>query len=155
MTAAEQARFIKGAFATLEREPNVKAAVVYNLREKGTNPDFEDNFGLVKRDFTPKPGYNALKASLTGVDPAPGAARESPGSSGAPHAPGLRQPGAHGPGARRPRPRALEAPDPAPRRHSPPSPASVRAGARCASSCASGRAQPWPWARPRPARGSW
>jgi hypothetical protein len=45
----------------------VKAAIVYNLRDKGTAPDsMEDNFGLVGRDFAPKAGYFAPRSALTG-----------------------------------------------------------------------------------------
>jgi polysaccharide biosynthesis protein PslG len=71
-TPADQARFITAAFAALAAEPNVKAGIVYNLRNKGTNADsFEDNFGLVNRDFSVKPAYTALKQALTGPQPPP------------------------------------------------------------------------------------
>jgi hypothetical protein len=40
--------------------------ISYNLRNKGTaRDDRESQFGLVERDFTPKPGYYALKRALT------------------------------------------------------------------------------------------
>jgi hypothetical protein len=62
-----KARFVADAFGALGDLPWVKAASVYNLRDKGTDPgDFEDNFGLVRRDFTPKPAYAALKTVLGG-----------------------------------------------------------------------------------------
>jgi len=70
----EQAEFLKGSFRRLERESNIKAAVVYNLREKGDSNGFEDNFGLVKRDFTPKAGYYALQQALGGSGAAPAGA---------------------------------------------------------------------------------
>ena len=74
VTPAEQAANTTAAFAALAGEPNVKAGIAYNLRNKGTNPDsMEDNFGLVGRDFSPKPGYAALKAALTGTTPPPSA----------------------------------------------------------------------------------
>ena len=66
VSEAEQAENLKGSFRALEREPNIKAAVVYNLREKGNSGSFEDNFGLVSRHFTPKPGYYALREALGG-----------------------------------------------------------------------------------------
>jgi len=66
----KQAQNLAGAFERLEREPNIKAAVVYNLREKGTSGSLEDNFGLVNRDFSRKPAFNALKQVLTAL-PAP------------------------------------------------------------------------------------
>ncbi len=64
----EQAINTKAAFQAIADDPQIKAAVVYNLRDKGTDPNsMEDNFGLVKRDFTPKPGYNALREALGGA----------------------------------------------------------------------------------------
>ena len=67
VTRAAQARLVKAGFAALRREPEVKAAVVYNLRDKGTATDsMEDNFGLVGRNFTPKAGYYALRKALHG-----------------------------------------------------------------------------------------
>jgi hypothetical protein len=53
------------AFQALGRMPYVKAATAYDLREDGTDPSaFEDNFGLVNRDFSPKPAYAAVRAVL-------------------------------------------------------------------------------------------
>jgi hypothetical protein len=70
VSPAEQASSITAGFAALAAESNVKAGIVYNLRNKGTNADsMEDNFGLVGRDFSIKPGYVALKAALTGSAP--------------------------------------------------------------------------------------
>jgi polysaccharide biosynthesis protein PslG len=72
VSPADQARFITAGYKALSAEPNVKAGIAYNLRNKGTNADsMEDNFGLVGRDFSPKPGYAALKAALTGTTPPP------------------------------------------------------------------------------------
>lgn len=40
----------------------VKRIFIYNLRNKGTNPaEGEDNFGIVRRDFTPKPAWHAFR----------------------------------------------------------------------------------------------
>ena len=98
VTPADQARFITAAFATLAAEPNVKAGIVYNLRNKGTNPDsFEDNFGLVGRDFTPKPGYNALKAALTGSTPPPAPPANPPAPPAPPTPPASANPAPTGP----------------------------------------------------------
>ncbi len=44
----------------------------YNLRNKGTNPaEREDNFGLVRRDFSPKPAWHAYKemTAALGAEP--------------------------------------------------------------------------------------
>jgi len=68
VTEAQQARFVGAGFGVLAAVPYVRAAVVYNLREKGTDPaSHEDNFGLVNRDFTPKPAYAALRTALGGA----------------------------------------------------------------------------------------
>jgi polysaccharide biosynthesis protein PslG len=67
VTPANQARLIGAGFAALKAEPNVKAGIVYNLRDKGTNADsMEDNFGLVGRNFARKAGYFALRRALRG-----------------------------------------------------------------------------------------
>jgi hypothetical protein len=69
-----QANNIRQAFADLDRLPYVQAATVYNLRDKGTNAaESEDNFGLVRRDYSPKAAYQALKDAL-GAPPASAAA---------------------------------------------------------------------------------
>jgi hypothetical protein len=83
---ATQAANIKQAFADLDNLPYVQAATVYNLRDKGTNlGDSEDNFGLVRRDYSAKPGYQALKEAL-GAAPAsaPAQAAAVPQSQPAP-----------------------------------------------------------------------
>jgi len=50
----------------------VKSAIVYNLRDKGTNrDDTEDNFGLMTRDYAPKPAYAAVRAAWHGEVAAP------------------------------------------------------------------------------------
>jgi hypothetical protein len=67
VTRSTQARLIGAGFAALEAEPNVKAGIVYNLRDNGTSADsMEDNFGLVGRDFTRKAAYFALRRALLG-----------------------------------------------------------------------------------------
>jgi hypothetical protein len=79
VTPSDQASFIRSGFSALGAERNVKAGITYNLRNKGTNPDsMEDNFGLVGRDFSIKPGYVALKAALTGTTPPPPAPPTNP-----------------------------------------------------------------------------
>jgi len=68
----EQAANTRAGFLAAAADPGIKAVVAYNLRDKGTNgDDMEDNFGLVKRDFTPKPGYSAMRAALTAPGEAP------------------------------------------------------------------------------------
>jgi len=62
----QQADYIGEAFKILKGMRSIKAAIVYNLREKGDSGSFEDNFGLVNRDFSAKPGYRALREALGG-----------------------------------------------------------------------------------------
>ncbi len=60
---AQQAAYTPKAFAMLSSMPYVKAGIVYNLRDKGTDPvGIESNYGLINRDYTPKPAYASLKA---------------------------------------------------------------------------------------------
>jgi hypothetical protein len=67
VTPAEQARVISDGFARLDAAGYVAAAIVYNLRDKGHNAfAVDDNFGVLYNDFTPKPGYAAMKAGIAG-----------------------------------------------------------------------------------------
>ncbi len=68
--------------------PYVRAVLVYNLRNKGNDRgDFEQNFGLVRRDFSPKPGFTGFKqgvAAVAGTGPTTGGETPPPSrSSGA------------------------------------------------------------------------
>src|SRR4051812_9103068 len=64
VTERDQASYIRESLRIVRGWPFVRAAVVYNLRNKGTTHGREDQFGLVRRDFTPKPAYAAFKAGL-------------------------------------------------------------------------------------------
>jgi polysaccharide biosynthesis protein PslG len=78
VSEAQQADFIGASFSLLAKKSYVRSAIVYNLREKGTDPaSHEDNFGLVNRDFSPKPAYQALKHALTVGPPAASAGSSS------------------------------------------------------------------------------
>lgn len=60
-----QAQYTKDSFKIVGEWDFVEAAIVYNLRNKGSDPSGrEDQFGLVERDFTPKPAYAAFKRAL-------------------------------------------------------------------------------------------
>ena len=81
VTEAAQATNIKQAFADLDGLGYVQAATIYNLRDKGTDAGYsEDNFGLVRRDFSPKASFEALKDAL-GAPPAAPAAQASTASA--------------------------------------------------------------------------
>ena len=53
----QKARSVVEGFEALSSVPWVKAASVYNLRDKAADTgSFESNFGLVNRDFSPRAG---------------------------------------------------------------------------------------------------
>ena len=78
----QQADFVRNGLRIVRGWPFVRAAIVYNLRNKGSEPtDREHQFGLVRRDFSPKPGYVAFQEALS-ADAAAGApAPAEPGST--------------------------------------------------------------------------
>jgi hypothetical protein len=62
----QQAEYVADSLRIVRGWDFVAAAVVYNLRNKGTDPtDREDQFGLVHHDFTPKPAYGAFARALS------------------------------------------------------------------------------------------
>lgn len=63
--AATQARWIR-EYVELSREmPWLRSLFVYNLRDKGTDrQDVEQGFGLVRRDFNPKPAFESFRAAV-------------------------------------------------------------------------------------------
>ena len=71
---AQQAEYVADSFRIARKWGYVKAAIVYNLRNKGTDPaDREDQFGILNRDFSPKPAWAAFKEAMAAYDrePAP------------------------------------------------------------------------------------
>ncbi len=66
VTERQQARYTADLFRIArEKMPYVKAVIAYNLRNKGTDPaDAEAQFGLLERDFRPKPAYRSLTRAL-------------------------------------------------------------------------------------------
>lgn len=61
----DQAVAITKGAATIDRLSYIRGATLYNLRDTGTDPsNNEQNFGVVRFDFSPKPGYAALRAAL-------------------------------------------------------------------------------------------
>lgn len=64
-SAQQQGEYIEEAFGILDGVPYVKGATVYELRDMGTEPaNPEDNFGLLRQDFTPRPAYAAFAAAM-------------------------------------------------------------------------------------------
>ncbi|HWX44322.1 MAG TPA: family 1 glycosylhydrolase [Solirubrobacteraceae bacterium] len=61
----QQAEYIEEAFGILDGLPYVKGATVYELRDMGSEPaNPEDNFGLVRQNFTPRAAYTAFTAAM-------------------------------------------------------------------------------------------
>jgi hypothetical protein len=68
VTEDQQAQYLHDSFPLIDQLGFVRSAIVYNLRNKGTDPnDSESNFGLVRRDYTLKPSYAAVKAGMAGT----------------------------------------------------------------------------------------
>lgn len=67
VTESQQTRYTAALFRIArEKMPYVKAVIVYNLRNKGIDRGGrEDQFGLLNRDFTPKPAYRGLRQALS------------------------------------------------------------------------------------------
>jgi O-glycosyl hydrolase len=65
VSEAEQAVLIRSGFARLRSIPWVRAAVLYELRDAGTDPNnMEHNWGILRRDYSPKPAFEASRDSL-------------------------------------------------------------------------------------------
>lgn len=78
----QQAQYTKDSFRIAAGWSYVRAAMIYNLRNISDTPnDRLGQFGLVNRDFTPKPAYDALKQALHEYY-APNAAAQPDASAG-------------------------------------------------------------------------
>jgi len=76
VSEARQVQMVTAAYTAFAAWPWTGPMLWYSLRDQGTDPgDREDHFGLIRRDFTPKPAMAAFTAMIL---PAP-----SPPSSGA------------------------------------------------------------------------
>lgn len=61
-TDAAQVKYITDLYTVLLSHPKVDKVFLYNFRCKGSDQEeLEDRFGIVERDFTPRPSYEALK----------------------------------------------------------------------------------------------
>ncbi|MCW2990320.1 MAG: glycoside hydrolase family 5 protein [Solirubrobacterales bacterium] len=67
-TLAAQATLIADTTRAIPQFPYVRGATLYQLRDTATLPDsWEDNFGLLRQDFTPRPAYAAFKRAAGAV----------------------------------------------------------------------------------------
>ena len=65
VTEELQARYIGEAFELMKGMDYIQAAAVYGLRNNGASSSGEwNNWGLVRRDFSPKPSYAAFKSAM-------------------------------------------------------------------------------------------
>ena len=63
VTDAKQAKLITNGFRRLKSSPWAGPAFLYSYRDKGTNPsDSEQNFGIVRYDWSRKPAYSAYRS---------------------------------------------------------------------------------------------
>jgi hypothetical protein len=82
-TEQQSADYLQQAFSILSGLSYVRGATVYQLRDMGSNPaDPEDNFGLLHRDFTPRPAYAAFKQAMQGAGGSSAGAARSGGKRG-------------------------------------------------------------------------
>ncbi len=67
VTEAQQAEYSAAIVPlTAQRFPWVRALILYNLRNKGTDVNYtEHNFGLVRRDYSPKPALATVTRAFT------------------------------------------------------------------------------------------
>jgi hypothetical protein len=71
-TEQQQAEYVEKAFALLNTLPYVGGATLYQLRDMGTDPSNpEDNFGLLRQNFTARPAYTAFKNAMLADASAP------------------------------------------------------------------------------------
>jgi hypothetical protein len=135
-----QASQLSSALRQLSGMPYIDAVEFYNLRDKGTDPSsYEDNFGLLKRDLTPKLAWAALTQMLAQSTPQSSPAPQSSPSPSSPSPQSL-------PSAQATSPRPLAQPPtaersrksgahsaPAPKRNKRRRPPRLRASAACPS----------------------
>lgn len=62
LSERRQADFLVASFRLIARWPSVQAGLVYNFRDKSDDlRNWDHNLGLVRRDFSTKPSYRALR----------------------------------------------------------------------------------------------
>ena len=65
-----QARTIIRGMATMDRLSYIRGATLYGLRDLGTDPsNMEQNFGVLRNDYTPKLSWPALRTALRSRPP--------------------------------------------------------------------------------------
>jgi polysaccharide biosynthesis protein PslG len=66
-----QANYTSKAFALIQKDRYVQIAIVYSVRNGGVANTPEAQYGLLHRDYSPKPAYDAFKRFATTEEKAP------------------------------------------------------------------------------------
>ncbi|MDP0495686.1 MAG: hypothetical protein Q7Q73_05710 [Verrucomicrobiota bacterium JB024] len=76
-TEMEAAGYLTTVMTIAAAQSNVERIILYNFRDVGTDPtDKEHMFGLIHHDYTPKPGYFAVRTFIDKVGEAEFTGRE-------------------------------------------------------------------------------
>jgi hypothetical protein len=65
VSARRQSRWIVDGLRVAARIPYVRAAILYSLRDAGNSMDWNNRFGLLQRNFAPRPSYTAVRRTLS------------------------------------------------------------------------------------------
>lgn len=68
VSARRQSRWIVDGLRVAARIPYVRAAILYSLRDAGNSDDWNNRFGLLQRNFEPRPSYGAVRRTLRGFN---------------------------------------------------------------------------------------
>lgn len=71
VSAAQQAEFLKRAYACLQSDPYVGMAVWFSLQDYSESEQYDHRLGLIDFDGTRKPAFGAFQTLWTGAGPAP------------------------------------------------------------------------------------
>jgi hypothetical protein len=64
VSEARQARLVRNTYAVLEKLPWTGPAFFYSYHDEGTDRrNLEQNFGVVRFDYSPKPSYRAYQSA--------------------------------------------------------------------------------------------
>ena len=68
ISARRQAQWTVDAIRAAARIPFVRATILYSLRDAGNSADWNNRFGLLRRDFDPRPSFAAVRRTLGQLD---------------------------------------------------------------------------------------
>jgi hypothetical protein len=67
VTQAQQAEYLKDAYACLAADPFVAVALWFSLQDTANRPNYDGHLGLLRADGSAKPAYAAMKALHNGT----------------------------------------------------------------------------------------